>query len=561
MVRAAVFFVIHSQIEIKGNVVAMPSSLEGQVQDDHVPHPSIARVGAARSAFVGRTLRGPVDRPVTVRSFNEFSQVFGGLWQPSLLGYAVEQFFDNGGREALVVRVVNGARAATLCLPAGAEKLVLRAVRPGTREFLRACVDYDNIPGNNTEEFNLTVQRVRTQGTIRVEDQETYRALSVRPGAAAHVEKALSDSELVRLVGPAPSSRPLRTLDPASGLATAYIYSNSDGDDGDPLTDYDLIGSPRERTGLFALDAADYFDFLVIPPISRGRDLGISTLIVAARYCKRRQALLIVDPPKEWHTADEALRSVREWGFASEDAFMYFPRILALDKLRGRFETFAPCGAVAGMLSRADALRPQWASPETEEPVLRPGYRPSCLVPEYARVKLAALGVNVIHSVRAPERVAQAPRTLGLGSAGAADWQYLATRRFALSVVRSLELGTRWVAAPQARKSLRTTVEAQVRAFFETLHREGAFGDRSAEEAFFVICDDRFCGRSDASPQRLDLVVGFAAARCGEYHSYRITQTPAGGKIQPVTVNRLKYQQFSPGEIEWVDRLADQLQP
>src|SRR5271166_5099390 len=186
----------------------MPSSLGSQVQDDSGPHQSIARISAAITAFVGRTLRGPTGRPVKVRSFSEFSQVFGGLWQPSLLGYAVEQYFDNGGREAIIVRVVNGARAATLCLPAGAEKLVLRALRPGTREFLRAAVDYDNIPGESTDEFNLTVQRVHTQGTLRVEDQETYRALSTRPGAAAHIESALARSELVRLVGAAPESRP-----------------------------------------------------------------------------------------------------------------------------------------------------------------------------------------------------------------------------------------------------------------------------------------------------------------------------------------------------------------
>ena len=69
--------------------------------------------------------------------------MFGGLWQPAPLGYAVEQFFDNGGREALIVRVVNGARAATLSLSAGDCMLKLMALRPGTREFLRAWVAHE----------------------------------------------------------------------------------------------------------------------------------------------------------------------------------------------------------------------------------------------------------------------------------------------------------------------------------------------------------------------------------------------------------------------------------
>jgi len=75
------------------------------------PGHAIERVAAGVTAFVGRTLRGPVAQPVRIRNFAAFQQVFGGLWQPSSLSYAVEQFFDSGGREALIVRAVNGARA------------------------------------------------------------------------------------------------------------------------------------------------------------------------------------------------------------------------------------------------------------------------------------------------------------------------------------------------------------------------------------------------------------------------------------------------------------------
>ena len=91
-----------------------PSSLGLKVQEERRPDQSIARLGTARTAFVGRTLRGPVNKPVLLKNFAEFQQAFGGLWQPSTLGYAVEQFFDNGGREALIVRVVNGARCLSL---------------------------------------------------------------------------------------------------------------------------------------------------------------------------------------------------------------------------------------------------------------------------------------------------------------------------------------------------------------------------------------------------------------------------------------------------------------
>jgi len=535
----------------------MPSNLGIQVHEERSPERSFASLSSTRTAFVGRTLRGPPNTPVLVRNFGDFQQVFGGLWQPSLLGYAVEQFFDNGGREALIVRVVNGARAATLTLAAGSDALTLRAVRPGTREFLRAAVDYDNLDA--PDEFNLTLQRVSAQTNPRIEDQESYRALSVRVDARRYVGTVLAGSRLVRLHGAAPALRPDRTVDPGTGLPTGYVHSSSDGDDGAPLTDYDLIGSASERTGVFALDAAEHFSFLTIPPISRNEDLGFSTLLVAARYCRARRALLLVDPPRQWQTADDALLGARSWGFASEDACMYFPRILAHDKLRGRFETFAPSGAVAGMLSRLDAPSPAWASDEPEEPVLRPGHRPGCLVPEDRRTQLAALGVNTLHAVRSAQRRPLPARTLCPNGAAAADGKYLATRRFTLGVLASISAGTRWAATMPREAGALAAVEAEVRAFLGRLHAEARFGGRMQGDAYFVICDVRVNGVADGETPGIRLLVGLGAERIGEFHVYRITQAPTGAEITPVTVNRLTRQACSPLDSYWLERLAGDL--
>jgi hypothetical protein len=57
----------------------------------------IARAATNIAAFIGRALKGPVNEPVTIRSFADYTRVFGGLWQPSTLSYAVEQFFENSG--------------------------------------------------------------------------------------------------------------------------------------------------------------------------------------------------------------------------------------------------------------------------------------------------------------------------------------------------------------------------------------------------------------------------------------------------------------------------------
>jgi len=387
------------------------------------------------------------------------------------------------------------------------------------------------------------------------------RNLTVRPGAKNFLGDALEKSQLVRPTGASPTRRPERTLDAASGLATGYVHSNSDGDDGGPLSDYDVIGSATERTGLFALSAAERFNFLCIPPLSREQDVGPSTLLVAVRFCREQRAMLIVDPPARWHTVDDALRALRDWELPSEDALMFFPRLLAHDKLRGRFESFAPCGAVAGLLARLDEQSPPWSVAAGEEPVLRPGFRPSSLVPEDRRARLAVFGVNALQSVRSAVRAPVALRTLAAAAGGASDRRFLSARRLELFIVNSIVQGTRWAAQPPHTAERAARVETQVRAFFAELRRKGAFADRCAEDAFFVFCDRRVNAATEPGIGRFQLLIGFAAARIGEFHAYRIMHTAAGSEATPATLNRLKAAPHSPEEMQWLARLASELRP
>jgi len=80
------------------------------------------------------------------------------------------------------------------------------------------------------------------------------------------------------------------------------------------------------------------------------------------------------------------------------------------------------------------------------------------------------------------------------------------------------------------------------------------------EDSFYLICDRRGAAAS-AAPHEFQLVIGFAAAREQEFHSFRISQSASGAKVQPVSLNRLNSAQYSPEELNWVDNLAVQLRP
>lgn len=67
--------------------------------------PIIVGVSTSVTAFVGKARRGPLTKPVHLASFTEYDALFGGLQASSEMGYAIQQFFLNGGRDAWIVRL------------------------------------------------------------------------------------------------------------------------------------------------------------------------------------------------------------------------------------------------------------------------------------------------------------------------------------------------------------------------------------------------------------------------------------------------------------------------
>lgn len=518
------------------------------IDEQNGPENAIARGAAGVTAFVGRALKGPLDTAVALNTFADYQRIFGGLWQPSTLSYAVEQFFECGGQTAVVVRVANGAQPPSISLRAGSEVLTLTGLAPGSREWLRASVDYDGLHANEPDQFNLVVQRLRSAGSELIEDQEIYRRLSVRADHARCVVDALSVSRLVRVTGDLPAHRPERSPPAATGAVVGYSGTNTDGDDGQAITDYDIIGSAQRNSGLFALRDGPQFSLLCIPPLARNTDVGASTLLIAGRICRERNAMLAVDPPSSWTSAEIALAGMVNWPFRSDNAVMFFPRIVTVDRLRGRYEVFASCGAVAGLMARTDAPSP-WRGVRAlnDEYLLRTGMRPACQLEQSERELLAAKGVNALQAASAAtapgsDRSANAIvplRTLALGHAGAGDWRHLAVRRLALLIASSIEHGTRWVMFEHNAPPLWQRARSQVAAFLEALDQEGAFGPVVESVNYFVICDSRINTPVTLAERKFNLLYGFASLRRGEFHGFLVTHHAGTSRVRQVVVNRL----------------------
>jgi len=74
---------------------------------------SIIGVGTSITAFVGRALKGPLDKATLIHNFGDYTRIFGGLWKKSNMSYAVYQYFQNGGIDAIIVRVATSTASPT----------------------------------------------------------------------------------------------------------------------------------------------------------------------------------------------------------------------------------------------------------------------------------------------------------------------------------------------------------------------------------------------------------------------------------------------------------------
>ena len=54
-------------------------------------------------------------------------------------------------------------------------------------------------------------------------------------------------------------------------------------------------------------------------------DIGPVGLFAAERYCARRNAILLLDPPSHWSQVEDVARSQRNSPFASPNVMTYFP--------------------------------------------------------------------------------------------------------------------------------------------------------------------------------------------------------------------------------------------
>jgi hypothetical protein len=466
-------------------------------------------VATSVTAFIGRAKRGPVDKAVTITSYADFERQFGGLWSDSNLGHSVRDFYRLGGSTAIIVRVHQTATndTASMTFGAGTSQIKLNAASPGSwGKKLSAEIDLAVGDPTDTTLFNLTVTDGGTNGI------ETFRNVSFAADSARRVDTVLSQqSTLVRVGG----SLPTAALTAASETAV-------NGNDGGTLsaTNYTTGASMQDlKKGLYALEDADLVNLIVIPPYTAAGDVATLVITDAIAYAEARRAVMIMDPPSAWTTVTAAETGAKAASFTSStNAAVYFPRIRQADPLQdGQLGTFAPAGAVAGVIARTDATRGVWKAPAGNDATLGGVAELAVTLTDDEIGKLNPLGVNCLRAGPAAGHVVWGARTRSGADRLASEWKYLPVRRTALFIEESLYRGTQWVVFEPNDEPLWSQIRLNVGAFMNNLFRQGAFAGTTPREAFFVKCDSETTTQDDVNLGIVNIIVGFAPLKPAEF--------------------------------------------
>jgi hypothetical protein len=488
------------------------------VQENSSGNVAIAGVATSITAFVGRTVMGPL-APTHCYGFADFERNFGRQAAGYPLGDAVVDFFQNGGSHAIVVRVFKvppGSADGVARAEGGG--LTLVAATPGAWADGRLLMSIDATPAS-VDLFNLTLTYEPPDGGQIV---ERFQNVSIKGEAGPHrLDRVLeTQSQFARLPGDL-----LPTTTPTAVTDIAF----AGGADSAALTAADLAGDPELHSGIYALDNADLFNLMCIPPDPADADYGdLEPLYqAAALYCLKRRAMLILDPPKAWsdHARQGRFDQIQPTDLGiggseleARNCAVYFPRIRKLDPETGQIETFPPCGAIAGIFAVTDNSPGVWKAPAGISAGIGGINGLEYNLNDEQNGQLNPLGINCLRSFPIIGPVVWGARTLRGADLLSDDYKYISVRRLALYIEESLYRGTKFAVFEPNDEPLWSTLRQTIGVFMANLSQQGAF------YGYDVACDRATTTQADIDRGVVNVRVAFAPVKPAEFIVLQIQQ-------------------------------------
>jgi len=550
------------------------------------------------SAFAGISEKGPVGKPILLKSFDEYLKIYGSFDTEGVLPLSVYSFFKCGGKECIVTRVANieTAKEASLELECQKGVVKIQALTPGTwgnylcvklwheYETLESKIkeisldfssitldDAENIYEGDVLNFNFPNGRIIDRQIVRIEKNVIYFAYPLKS-----LKKYIKETEKIKirqvyfsmivsnkdkknetylhLSMNKNNERYFETYinnrsnnfrisrENAEGIIKPVFSQNArNGCDGVAnLQPADFIGTYKsldECSGIGSFETRDDISIISVPDLCwllnqpgkteddciKNYEAVQKAMIIQAEKFQNRFAVL--DMPDKF-TTTEAINYAKK--LQSHSAAIYYPYLNVIDPLDSSgYKTIRmpPSGAICGCISRTDNEKGVFHAPANC--IIQGSVGLSKMVTQSEMSMLYERNINVLKYFPGSGVKIWGAKTLSLDY----DWRYINVRRTFTKISKAIKQGTQWAVFEVNDKNLRKRIVRQVSGFLLDLWMKGYLAGSTAEQGFYVRCDEELNPMENIDNGILTFEVGIAIVKPTEFFQVTITAEKEGASV------------------------------
>jgi phage tail sheath protein FI len=299
----------------------------------------------------------------------------------------------------------------------------------------------------------------------------------------------------------------------------------------------DFTGSETARTGIEGLVLHENVTMVMVPDLITAAtkddgtiDLNLwkSVQLTLINHCEgQANRMAILDAPPKEDGSPMNIQQILNWRqqtamYDSAFATLYYPWIQVSDPtaLPGEEPNIyvPPCGHMGGVWARTDNERGVWKAPANE--VIRGVLEVAVDITKTEQGLLNPEGINCIRKFGSRGIRVWGARTL----ASDTDWRYINVRRLFNMIETTIMNGTQYAVFEPNDKTLWEGIKRTVNSFLRGLWRDGALFGATADQAFFVKCDEETNPPDSIDQGRVIIQVGIAPVKPAEFVIFRISQ-------------------------------------
>ncbi len=514
----------------------MPSYLTPGVYVEEVASSSatLSAGATAVAAFVGFTAKAPKDdpsdpdglKPRLVTNWTQFEGLYGGFVPGAMLPHSVYGYFNNGGAMAYIVRIPHtepSSEPGQLALTSGDRALgpavEFTTVEPNADVTVTVTPEpaADGADDDAAPTFEVTISDGHDEPEVfsgvtlgGIDKAINGTSTKVKVETKIDVDQLAADLQTIPT-----GSFAIEPAEPTPVAVPGRAFA----------------GSESARTGISGLTIADDVTMVMVPDLVTAAtkddgsiDLGMWKTVQLAliNHCEgQANRMAVLDAPpgmspqqiKEWRS-DTAM-------YDSAFAALYYPWIEVSNPAATNGDTeimVPPSGHLAGIWARTDDTRGVWKAPANE--IVRGALNVETNITKAEQGLLNPIGINCIRPFGTQGIRVWGARTLSSNT----DWTYINVRRLFNMIETTIMNGTSFAVFEPNDQKLWEGLKRTVGSFLRGLWRDGALFGATAEQAFYVKCDDETNPPDSIDQGKVVVEVGIAPVKPAEFVIFRVAQ-------------------------------------